>query len=144
MNAKTQAAVIAHGETVKAVFGLGAEVDPVKLCKQLRKLERQGAALGLRLCNGPEFDPGESETISEGILGKVDALLHFRESGIPVFVNLDPRGYALKIDDTWMRQHMSRLGGGTRQKPQDEACCRMRRDWGGYGIIAPDLTDTSK
>lgn len=43
--------------------------------------------------------------------------------GVPVFLNRDPRGYALKIDDEWMRKHDAKL----------------YRDWGGYGIIAPDI-----
>jgi hypothetical protein len=42
---------------------------------------------------------------------------------VPVFVNLDPRGYALKIDEAWMRKHNPALS----------------RDWGGYGLLAPEI-----
>lgn len=40
-----------------------------------------------------------------------------------VEINLDPRGYALKINDDYMRAHNLKL----------------YRDYGGYGIIAPAL-----
>jgi hypothetical protein len=43
---------------------------------------------------------------------------------VAVFVNQDPRGYALKIDDEYMRAHSLDL----------------ERDGGEYGILAPDLT----
>lgn len=36
--------------------------------------------------------------------------------------NSDPRGYALKVSDAWMREHRD---------------CRLRTDWGGYGLLAP-------
>ena len=42
---------------------------------------------------------------------------------IPVFVNGDPRGYALKIDDSYVKKFN----------------LKIERDWGGYGIIAPDF-----
>lgn len=42
---------------------------------------------------------------------------------VPVFINLDPRGYALKIDDEWMRRKDAKL----------------HTDMGGYGIIAPEI-----
>ena len=125
MNAKTKAAVIKHGENLLKVFPLATVKDPVKLCRKLRRLESRGAALGLRMCNGPEYPEGEEDKITENILAKVDTLLNFKASGVPVFVNRDPRGYALKIDDKWLQEH----------KPA------LYSDWGGYGIIAPDLTE---
>ena len=126
MNAKTKAAVIKHGGQLLAIFPHASKRDPVALCKRLRALEARGAALGLRLCNGPEF-PNEDDVdgISDAILDEVDALLGFRQAGIPVFINLDPRGYALKIDHVWMRANPA---------------VRLQSDWGDYGIIAPNLT----
>lgn len=49
------------------------------------------------------------------------ALLHV----FPNAMERDPRGYALKIRDEWMAKHETAL----------------HRDWGGYGIIAPDLSE---
>lgn len=43
-----------------------------------------------------------------------------------VFVNGDPRGYTLKIDDKY-KDKMHKAG--------------VYRDWGGYGIIAPDFRE---
>ena len=39
-------------------------------------------------------------------------------------INLDPRGYALKIQDKYI--HENRIDD-------------LHRDWGGYGILAPEL-----
>jgi hypothetical protein len=44
---------------------------------------------------------------------------------VPVFVNGDPRGYALKIQDEYV----------------SENSLDIHRDMGGYGILAPDLSD---
>ena len=123
MNAKTKAAIIRHGEQLLKLFKHATERDPVRLCSKLRKLEREGAALGLRLCNGPEFsDEAEPDRISGEILDKVDTLLSFRRSQVQVIVNRDPRGYALKIRSEWMSKHPN---------------SKLHRDFGGYGIIAP-------
>jgi hypothetical protein len=43
---------------------------------------------------------------------------------VPMFINRDPRGYSLKIDDEYCREHK----------------LNIHQDWGGYGIIAPDFT----
>jgi hypothetical protein len=123
MNAKTKAAVQQHGENLLAIFPHATEQDPIKLCSKLRKLEREGEALGLKLCNGPEFpNEDDADKISKSILKKVNALLGNRI--VPIFVNRDPRGYALKIDDKWMHKHPK---------------FRLHTDLGGYGILAPDL-----
>jgi hypothetical protein len=154
-----------HGMNLLAIFPNATERDPVRLCKKLRRLERDGASFALRLCNGPEFPSQEAEdAIGERILRNVNKLLgNVREyqpktgakcgcnrgvqrdncpacegtgyaidfarirnqpPTVPVFLNRDPRGYALKIDDEWMRAH-----------PQ----FRLHTDWGGYGIIAPEI-----
>lgn len=130
-----KAAVIKHGQDLLAIFPNAAERDPVKLCRKLRKLEREGAALGLRLCNGPEYAEGEADRIQDGILGRVNALLGNEGGAVPVFVNLDPRGYALKIDSTWLQA--ARRDGKT---VGHSGCC-LHQDWGGYGIVAPDLSE---
>ena len=127
MNAKTQAAVMKHGEQLRAIFPAARGSDPVELCRKLRRLERRGEALGLRLCNGPEFAEGEADAEGAAILAKVDSLLDFQRAGVPVILNRDPRGYALKIEDEYMRANWLRLYS----------------DFGGYGIIAPDLSENN-
>ena len=166
MNAKTEAAVRRHGDNLLAIFTGATERDPVNLCRKLRRLEREGAALGLRLCNGPEYAEGEADAIEEKLLAKVNALLgnvheyqpktgaacgcrrgvdrdncgacegtgrvidfhaiRNRAPLVPVFLNRDPRGYALKIKSEWMEARRDSV--------------RLHRDWGGYGILAPDLS----
>jgi hypothetical protein len=116
-----------HGQQLLAIFPDATERDPVKLCKRLRRLEAQAWRVALRLCNGPEYADEEApDRLMDTVLGKVNDLLgNAGPDRVPVFVSRDPRGCALKIDDEWMREH----------KPA------LYRDWGGYGLIAPDLTD---
>jgi len=66
------------------------------------------------------------ERLILNLLGQVERLLGKREK--VWFYNTDPRGYALKISDAYMR---------TRADIPRE----FPRDIGGYGIIAPDFTD---
>ena len=155
-----------HGRNLLAIFPQAKEQDPVKLCKQLRKIEARANSVALRLCNGPQYREGEDDRITDAILQQVNTLLgnvtaykpktgaacgckrgvqrdncpscegtgrvvdfhaiRNRRPLVPVFVNRDPRGYALKIDDEWMR---------ARQE------VRLATDWGGYGILAPDLRE---
>jgi hypothetical protein len=110
-----------HGNDLLRIFPNTTERDPVQLCKKLRRLESKGQALALRLCNGPAFAPGEDDLIGDDILRRVNALLgNVRKPLVNVFLNRDPRGYALKIAS----------GHGL----------QIHTDWGGYGIIAPDLS----
>jgi hypothetical protein len=128
-------AIERHGLNLLAIFPNATERDPVKLCKKLRALEKRGEAVGLRLCNGPEYPNGyaDADKITDAILDKVNALLKFREAGVPVFVNRNPLGCALKIDDEWMREAMGR------DNFYDTPARRLYKDWGGYGIIAPEI-----
>lgn len=169
-----------HGENLLAIFPKATERDPVKLCKKLRRLEAEGAAVGLRLCNGPQYDEGEADKATDAILAKVNSLLgnvheyqpktgracscrrgvqrdncsncegtgqvvdfraiRNRQPLVPIFVNRDPRGYALKIDEAWVREYSN---NNPPPSAANHAVCRLHRDWGGYGIIAPDLTDSN-
>jgi hypothetical protein len=111
-----------HGEKLLKIFPNAKQKDPVKLCKSLRTYERKISAITLALCNGdPHLIDGDSQL--DNLHNKVGALLkpsHAR----PFFINRDPRGYALKIQDTDSRIHSADL----------------HRDMGGYGILAPDFT----
>lgn len=120
-----------HGQNLLAIFPDASERDPVKLCKKLRKLETIAAEIGLQLCNGPELQLDEADKRVEAVLAKVNKLLG-NAGSVPVFVNLDPRGYALKIDDEWL----------TAQRADHRTAYKaaIHRDWGGYGILAPNLS----
>ena len=117
----------AHGENLLAIFPNATERDPIALYKKLRRMEAKAQAIALRLCNGPEFPGGydEVDALTGAILEKVNAILgNSGPDAVPVFVNRDPRGYALKIDDVWIHNKQARIYS----------------DWGGYGIIAPEIT----
>ncbi len=112
-----------HGMNLLRIFRKATEKDPFELCHKLIRLERAAGRIALRLCNGPEFAGGyeEVDALLDKILVKVNALLGNKK--IPIFINRDPRGCALKIQSEWMESHP----------------VKIHRDWGGYGIIAPEL-----
>ncbi len=146
MTATQESAIERHGRQLLAIFPNAKERDPVKLCKKLRRLETEASALTLALCNG-DYLSGKEGLIDEqldAILAKVNALLGNNgppppfatlRQLVPVFINRDPRGYALKIEDSWMRE--------MRDNPKTVhlavAFVALHRDWGGYGILAPEI-----
>ena len=109
-----------HGINLLKIFPNAKIADPVQLCRKLRQLELRASRFTVALCNGTTSqDAGDKglekiETEVNDLLGNTD---------VPVFINRDPRGYALKIDDEWMLTTETNI----------------ERDWGGYGILAPDL-----
>lgn len=131
MNTKKQRQyeqIKAHGENLLHLFPNATERDPIALCKKLRRLEAKASKITTDYCNG-DFDDGENgeklDAALDPILAKVNAILgNMGKNPVPVFINRDPRGYALKIEDVWMHNKQPRLW----------------RDFGGYGIIAPEIT----
>jgi hypothetical protein len=107
-----------HGDNLKKLFKLDNSVDSVKLCKSLLRLENQAQKLALDYCNYGNLD----NSAVESILKKVSKLLNL-ENEYPVFFNGDARGYALKITDDFCKDK------------------EIFKDWGGYGIIAPDFRE---
>ena len=120
MNKNQQAAIAEHGKNLLKVFPGAIETDPIKLCKRLRRIETKTGAAAVAYCNG-EIDQDAWLTASEAALSAVQKLL--KSGNIPIIINGDPRGYSLKIDDDYMRENDVRL----------------HRDWGGYGILAPEI-----
>ncbi len=148
MNAKTLEAIRRHGENLLAIFPNATERDPVALCKKLRRIETAISKPLVDYCNG-EFDAGEDgeklDALTDKAMAKLKTLLGL--SGKPgepgLLINRDPRGYALKIDDAWMRDNGWKLNRSNRHTNGSGsiAVARLHRDMGGYGIIAPDLTE---
>ena len=134
MNAKTLEAIKRHGETLLRAFPNATEKNPVALCKKLRRIETAVAKPILDYCNG---DNGMTEpqlsTATDKALSRLSALLEgCKVMPWPVFINCDPRGYALKIESDW-----------TQRFNRDQYAAKLpalHTDMGGYGIIAPDLT----
>lgn len=111
-----------HGADLNAIFNTG--MDNVKLCKKLRTLEARAHKLAVDYCNGENGVTSENwESLSDAILVKVDMVLNFTNQEIPVFVNGDARGYAIKIKSEYVKEHN----------------LVIHQDWGGHGIIAPEF-----
>lgn len=112
-----------HGQNLKRIFGIDG--DPVEICKKLRRLEVKANRTACDYCNGA-IDCEKWGDFSERTKGKVlDIIGH--QFADAIFINGDPRGYTLKIDDEWLKTR-GESGG-------------IHRDWGGYGILAPDLSE---
>ena len=117
-----------HGQHLLAIFPNASERDPIKLCKKLRRLEKEAHHLALRNCNGDFVSEEECEAAFEKVAAKVASVLYPKgDDGCPAFfINRDPRGYALKICNKTMQERY--------------ASSPLERDWGGHGIIAPEIT----
>ncbi len=130
MNAKQKtemyALIEAHGAVLNAIFE--TQYSNVELYKKLRRIEAQASRDAVDYCNGA-IDADAWEKITDTTLAKLDKLLNYKRRGVPVFVNGDPRGYALKVEDAWTTGY-----NGTAQH-------HLYRDWGGYGILAPDFSE---
>ena len=126
---KLYSRITKHGQDLKAVFNLDQDIDPVKLCKRLLRLENKAHKLAVDFCNGV-IDQLEWDQKADQILTKVETILKVPTGrGIinkkVLFLNGDARGYALKIDDEYLKNNNFNI----------------HRDWGGYGIIAPDFRE---
>ena len=116
-----------HGQNLKAVFNLDQDIDPVKLCKRLFRLENKAHKLAEDFCNG-EIDQLEWDQKADKILTKVEAIFQNKANGF-IFVNGDARGYSLKILEEFTTALRNRSN------------VNIHRDWGGYGILAPDFRE---
>lgn len=97
------------------------EGQPVTLYKRLHRIEAEAHTFAEKCCN-EDVSEEKWERKRASIIRRLDAILGFKEAGIPVVINGDPRGYALKIEDSYVREHKL-----------DIDC-----DWGGYGLICPE------
>jgi hypothetical protein len=116
-----------HGEQLQAIFPATRELDPVELCRKLRRIENKVERHNERICSDEAYcqvmTDEKCEKFDDDILRSLDRLLQFTTAGVPVFLNGDPRGYALKIRSEYVA----------------EKNLNIHRDWGGYGILAPEI-----
>lgn len=105
-----------HGEQLLALFPNATERDPVKLCKRLRRVEVSTHAQMERECceDVPERTREATRTRAARHLRRI-----LGPEADRVWIDGDTRGYALKVD----------LHDGE----------RLHTDWGGYGILAPEI-----
>jgi hypothetical protein len=111
-----------HGKRLIGIFGLPNDTDPITLCKKLFSLENHAHHTATMSCNGMISE--EDEEKDDILVSRRFLKITGKSLEYPYKLNKDARGYALKIDDEYMRENSIILYS----------------DWGGYGIIAPDLT----
>jgi hypothetical protein len=143
-----------HGETLLDLFPNASERDPVKLCKKLRRLELKAQRFAVDLCNGDiqqdadgafyrQWGRGtvgpfltsktnEKEQIEKSLCNLL-RMTHSDTVANGFFINQDPRGYALKLSDDYVK--------GFNNARDAQGKPRLYTDWGGYGILAPDLSN---
>ena len=122
-----------HGLKLLSVFPQASETDPVKLSKKAFALENKAHRIQEEDCNGnpacrtdADYDAWQKslEHRSDLVRAAFERLFGTPLES-PFFMNGDPRGYCLKVNVEYMRAQKIDLP----------------RDWGGYGLIAPDLTE---
>lgn len=126
------AEILQHGNNLNKIFNTG--IDPVKLCKSLRRLELKANKIATDWCNGV-IDTENIDPIIEPVMKAVYKILNNgiynddrpHQKKVPIFFNGDARGYALKINDAYVKAYN----------------IDIYKDWGGYGIICPDFTPNS-
>ena len=97
--------------------------DGAKLSLKLWKLEMEATRITTDYCNGEGMDGNEVDFALNAITEKVIALF---AGALPGFhINRDPRGYALKIKSGDVETLYKDIG--------------LHRDWGGYGILSPEI-----
>lgn len=123
-----------HGANLNAIFK--TSFDNVELCKKLLRIERKAHHATTCLCNTNTLEwldhpqpwtleqatEEEQDKFFDKIINSVHKILGKESVGV-VFINHDPRGYALKIYDVFAKN------------------MKIHKDWGGFGILAPDLTN---
>ena len=112
------------------LIALGADRDEAQRGQTYRRLRLQEGVMhraAEHYCNGLLAEE-ELERIENRVRVNVTKILGgVLPKGFQI--NLDPRGYALKINDEVMRTHYKKNGKEF----------LSQRDWGGYGILAPDF-----
>lgn len=110
---------VRQGQRLNVIFHTG--IPAFELYCKVRAIEKEAGKLAEDCCNHLSMESDEFKDREAKIKDKIEKLLSSGPQKIPVFINFDPRGYALKIESEYVKQHS----------------LEIERDWGGYGIIAP-------
>ena len=117
------ARITAHGENLIRIFDLHG-TDPVTLCKKLHSLEVQAHAVIEQYMNGEIDDPELDQYTEKKLIPALTRIIGGCNYAGKVFINHDPRGYALKLTEEATKEAL-------------DYGINIHRDWGGYGILAP-------
>jgi len=107
-----------HGQTIVNYFGM--DIEPVALCKKLRRLEIKSNLVMVDYCNGDIDSDGVEDYTLKDLRPKLEKI--FGQGISSIYINHDPRGYTLKLNEI----ESKRVNG--------------YKDWGGYFILAPDFS----
>lgn len=125
MSDRKREAMLRHGFALMRVFPEARKLyegHPIELYKRVHRLEAEAHTFAEKCCN--EDVPEDKQTRKDAsILKRLDAILGYKAAGVPIFLNGDPRGYAIKIDDAYVKANNLEID----------------RDWGGYGIVCPEF-----
>jgi len=115
-----------HGNDLLLIFPNATKQDPIELCKALRRYELKAERITTDLCNGVD---SATQTAHEAELDKIHdkvcQLLGVERHCKDIFINRDPRGYALKLSSEFSEDKL------------------IHKDWGCYGILAPDYSENN-
>jgi len=117
---RTYQRIVTHGRTIAGFFGIDEE--PAKLCRKLRALEVKANKVMVDFCNGDTTDDKVESFLLGYLKPRLENILGVEGTRL-VYINHDPRGYTLKLNELTSKQ----IGG--------------HHDWGGYFILAPDFSE---
>lgn len=131
MNAKQRQAerILQHGFELKRAFfadPYDGDPGPITLCRMLHRLEVKATRVSEGYCNGTATE-ADMERMEKSVMKSLERIFGKEkvvETGM--FINTDPRGYALKVSEKWAKGYTDKGG-------------RLHRDWGGFGILAPEF-----
>ncbi len=106
-----------HHRALETLRAPSCALTGLQLWRKLVKIERDASAAALRLCNDSNYSQEAFERAKDKAREQVEKTFGHIPPGF--FVNSDPRGYALKLDND-----KTTIPEG------------MQKDWGGYGILA--------
>lgn len=116
----------AHHQALSSLYtecvGVPANVHNhgLKLWRALRRIERIASKANEDLCNIPDYQERADEIIDSCRTSVRYLFCGTLPNGF--FINRDPRGHALKLDNE------------VREIPAG-----LEKDWGGYGILAAEI-----
>ena len=117
-----------HIGNLLKIFPEARVKDPALLYRELRAVEKRLHKLAEDDCN-VGVTAKRRERVHAAAKHRLVELFNIHEDHDAyeaLYLNGDPRGYALKMDEPWTRD---RRNSGY----------PLSTDWGGYGILAPDL-----
>ena len=124
MKAKNASQLFNHVCNLQKIAGLNSYYEAFELYKKLHRIEARMSRIFTDECNGySNLTEDQEEKRDARVLKQLNTLLPGLKT---IFLNGDPRGYALKVKPEEVKE--------LRDKD-----INLYTDWGGYGILAPEF-----